>query len=155
MRHKPHQRCEYTDTARKRAHVVRRQRLERESLPLLAEIIAEQQPSVESVMERRIDQHAVTEQSMRDHRAQKWREARRRLDGYGDNIRPVLLDCWNSHRWLPGDPSYLLDMLHMYDRGKLQEFATFKAALGEPVEPIKPLGFVERVAGSSGQGRVR
>lgn len=145
MRFKPHLRCEFTDTARKRAHVVRRQRQERESLPLFADLIAEQQPTVDRVMEERADRMARTEQSSRDYRAGKWREARHRLYGYGDNIRPILLSYWNNHRWLPGDPSYLLDMLHMYDRGKLQEVATFKAALGEPVEPAEPLSMVERV----------
>ena len=96
-------------------------------------------------MEKRLAQMAKTDQIMRDHRPKSWRQARRQLAGYGDNIRPILLDYWNTHRWLPGDPSYLLGMLHSYDIGRLQTYATFKAALGEPVEPIKPLSMVERV----------
>lgn len=30
-----------------------------------------------------------------------------------------MLDYWNAHKWLPGDPSYLLDMLHSYARDRL------------------------------------
>ena len=106
-------------------------------------------------MEKRLAQMAKTDQIMRDHRAKSWRQARRQLAGYGDNIRPILLDYWNGHRWLPGDPSYLLGILHSYDIGRLQTYATFKAALGEPVEPIKPLSMVERVQASRGGERGR
>jgi len=100
-------------------------------------------------MEKRITQHAKTEQITRDHRAQKWRKGRKRLDGYGDNIRPILLSYWNIHRRLPGDPMYLLDMLHSYDIGRLNTFATFKAALGGPEEPMT---WADRVTETTGRG---
>ncbi|MGE4043406.1 MAG: hypothetical protein AB7F35_01035 [Acetobacteraceae bacterium] len=148
MRFKPHQRSEFTDTARKRANVLRRQRLERDALPLFADLIAERQPSVDAVMQKRADDWVRFEQEQRDHRAAQWRKARRRLYAYGDNIRPVLLSYWNQHRWLPGDPVYLLDMCHMFDRGTLHELDTFKAALGEPGSHVERIG-----ARGAGRGR--
>ena len=59
-----------------------------------------------------------------------------------------------NYRRLSDDPSYLLDTMHTYDRGKLQEFATFKVALKAPIEPIKPLSRVKRVTTLGGQGRM-
>ena len=48
-----------------------------------------------------------------------WRAGRRRIEAYPDDIRRALLTYWNTDRWLPGDPSYLLDMLHRFDTGRL------------------------------------
>jgi hypothetical protein len=31
----------------------------------------------------------------------------------------VLLAHWNDHRWLPGDPVYLLDLLHGFEHGRI------------------------------------
>lgn len=58
------------------------------------------------------------EQRDRDHRAAKWREARTILEGHAPVTRRALLEYWNGHRWLPGDPSYLLDLLHGFERGR-------------------------------------
>lgn len=137
MRFHRQPRHEFEDTPRKRAAVLVSQRKARQRLPLFGELIAETQAPVDVVMEERALSHAAQGQRNRDHRAGKWREARRRLAGYGDNIRPVLLAYWNEHRWLPGDPVYLLDMLHMYDTERLQAFDTFKARTGESVETPK------------------
>ena len=52
MRFKPHLRSEYLDTSRKRGNIERGQRKERDSLPLLADIIGEKQPSVDEVRGR-------------------------------------------------------------------------------------------------------
>lgn len=30
-----------------------------------------------------------------------------------------MLDDWNGHRWLPGDTSYLLDLLHGFATGRM------------------------------------
>ena len=54
----------------------------------------------------------------RKRRADKWREARRRLNGYQEPVRGALLAYWQGCKW-PADPSYFLSMLHMYDTGRL------------------------------------
>lgn len=35
------------------------------------------------------------------------------------DARAKLMDYWNGHRWLPGDPSYFLDMIQMFLTGRL------------------------------------
>ena len=119
MRFTRRSRCEYTVTDRKRAAALRLQRRQRDSLPLLARLIAETQPSIDEVMNARVSNWIVTMQRERDRRAASWRRARRALDGYEPALRRALLTYWNRHRWLPGDPSYLLDMLYGYETGRL------------------------------------
>lgn len=108
----------FEDTNRKRAALARKQRLEREKLPLFAEMIGEQQPDADTVMAKRAVQWDRWQQEHRDRRAQLWRRARGRLFGYGDNIRPTLRRLWNVCPY-PGTPVYLLDLLHSYDVGRL------------------------------------
>jgi hypothetical protein len=115
--HRP--RCDYTVTDRKRAAALRLQRRQRDSLPLLAPLIAETQPSIDEVMNARVSNWIVTMQRDRDRRAASWRRARRAIEEHEPALRRALLTYWNSHRWLPGDPSYLLDMLHGYETGRL------------------------------------
>src|SRR4051794_1911530 len=93
---------------RKRAAARRLQQRQRDAVPLLAELVAEQQPCLERLMEDRVKAWGVSEQNTRDWHAQRWREARR-----------VLLAYWNSHRWLPADASYLLDTLTSFKRRRL------------------------------------
>ncbi len=52
-------------------------------------------------------------------RARRWRAARRILALYAHDINRALLAYWNNHRWLPGDPGYLLDALHRFETGRL------------------------------------
>jgi len=106
-------------TDRKRAAAQRWQQRHRDAVPLLAELVAEQQPSIDQVMHERVRLWISTEQSDRDWRAQQWRRARRALDGHEPAARRALLDYWNQHRWLPGDPTYLLGMLHRFATGRL------------------------------------
>lgn len=108
----------YEDTLRKRAALARKQRLERERLPLLAEMIAEQQPDADTVMAERAVKWTLWEQETRDRRAANWRRARAQLFAYGDNIRRTLTRLWNSAPY-PATPEYLLDMLYQFDRGNL------------------------------------
>jgi hypothetical protein len=83
--------------------------------PCSATLIAETQPSIDLVMTERVAARIKTERDERARRAGAWRKARRALDADHDPAtRRALLDYWNAHRWLPGDPSYLLDMLHGY-----------------------------------------
>lgn len=112
-------RCEYSVTDRKRAAARRFQQRQRDSLPLLAPLVAESQPSIDDLMTARIAAWIVLEQRYRDHRAELWRRGRHALDQHDPATRRALLDYWNGHRWLPGDPVYLLDMLHMFDTGRL------------------------------------
>ena len=112
-------RCEYIVTHRKRLAAARWQQRQRDCLPLLGLLIAETQPSIDDVMDRRVQCWVVTEQANRDRRAGQWRKARRDIADRDRKVQRALLTYWNQHRWLPGDPSYLLDMLHGFDRGRL------------------------------------
>lgn len=107
----------FTDTPRKRAALRRRQRLEREALPLFAEQIAAEQPEEDDVMRLRALRWAVSEQRTRDARAARWREARRRLAAMTVAERRVLTLGWNRAPY-PADPVYLLDFLHGYRVGR-------------------------------------
>jgi hypothetical protein len=109
----------FEDTTRKRAAAGRAQQKQRDALPLFAEQIAEAQPSIDQVMAGRAAQWEKVEAQQRSSRAAAWREARRRLARFDDTTRGVVLAYWNGHRWLPGDPSYLLDTMHSFERGRL------------------------------------
>jgi hypothetical protein len=119
MRFTRRPRCEYTVTNRKRAAAVRLQRRQREALPLLGPLIAETQPQIDVVMATRVAHWVEWEQKDRDRRAAKWRQARAALDRHEPATRRALLDHWNEHRWLPGAPSYLLDLLHGFATGRI------------------------------------
>lgn len=108
----------YEDTNRKRAAVVRRQRLEREALPLFAEAIAATQDDVETVMQKQAVAWDLWQQDFRDGRARNWRRARAELAKFGDNIRPVLRKLWSEAPY-PGAPEYLLDFLHRVRVGRI------------------------------------
>jgi hypothetical protein len=113
QRHGPFQ-----DTSRKRSALARKQRKEREKFPLFSDVIAEGQPDADTVMELRAIQWDQWQQSYRDDRAAKWREARKRLATYGDNLRPRLRHLWNTSPY-PKTPVYLLDMLHSFSVGRI------------------------------------
>lgn len=106
-------------TGRKRAAAVRLQRRQRDKLPLLAPLIAEAQPGIDEVMATRVAHWTEWEQQDRDRRAAKWRGARAVLDRHEPATRRALLVYWNDHKWLPGDPCYLLDLLHGFGKGRL------------------------------------
>nr|WP_191856495.1 hypothetical protein [Agrobacterium tumefaciens] len=108
----------FQDTSRKRAALARKQRLEREKLPLFSAQIAEQQKDADTVMGERAAKWAVWQQDHRDKKAALWRKARARLFAYGDNVRPRLRDLWNSSPY-PKNPEYLLDFLHSFSVGRL------------------------------------
>lgn len=105
-------------TDRKRAAAVRLQRRQRDKLPLLASLIAETQPSIDAVMTSRVAHWITWEQNDRDRRASLWRRGRSELDRHEPATRRALLEYWNGHRWLPGDPMYLLDLLHGFGKGR-------------------------------------
>lgn len=117
MRFKRCERHPFTDTSRKRAALRRKQRLEREALPLLADLVAEAQPSEDEVMDARAVQWLDHGRRSRALRADRWREARRRLSAFSANERAVLRAAWDRAPY-PADPVYLLDFLHGYSVGR-------------------------------------
>lgn len=130
----------FRDTPRKRAAVLRKQRLERESLPLFADLVARDQPCVDTVMATRRRQWDEFEQRDRDRRAAKWREARRKLASYSQDERARLLHFWNAHRWAPGNPVRLLTLLNMFDHGRLDLEAPGQLSSPWPRHPDKEFG---------------
>lgn len=109
---------EFNDTPRKRLAFARKQRMERERYPLFAEEIAAGQVDVDTEMAQRQANWIKHEITGRAARAKKWREARARLAAYSDSERGKLLAYWQRCGW-PGDPTYLVSMLHMYAKGRL------------------------------------
>lgn len=119
MRFRRYGRFAFQDTPRRRAAVLRKQAAERAGLPLFAEQIAAEQPAVDVVMADRRARWDARETAERQRRAALWRKGRARMRQYPAAVRARLLDYWNRHRWLPGDPVYFLDMMHMHDTGQL------------------------------------
>lgn len=109
----------YHETPRKRAAVLVSQRRQREKLPLFADQIAEQQPSVDEVIAARHEYFPRAQQERRDKLAADWREVRARVAALPDDIRKPFLAYWNNHRWLPGDPSYLGSAVREVEQGGL------------------------------------
>jgi len=118
MRFKTWPRHTFTDTSRKRAALRRKQRLEREALPLFAEQIAETQPSEDQVMQDRAVAWSAHEVRDRRERAEKWRKARRLIDAMPEAERRTVRRAWDCAPY-PADPSYLLSVLHSYMLGRI------------------------------------
>lgn len=118
MRFHRYGKYEFRDTERKRAAFARKQKAEREALPLFADQVAAEQIDVDEEMTARRLQWERHQAIDRKRRADKWREARRRLNDYQGPVRRALLAYWQECKW-PADPSYFLSMLHMYDTGRL------------------------------------
>src|ERR1700679_2268037 len=98
----------YEDTTRKRAALARSQRLQREKLPLFADLIAARQPSEDEEMARRAGRWPRQPQEKRDERAEAWRQARARLAAFDDQLRPIIIVLWRTCPY-PADPVCLLD----------------------------------------------
>lgn len=120
MRFEKHERAEaFRDTSRKRAALRRKQRLEREALPLFAEHIAEAQPGEDEVMARRAIEWSEGDQRRRDERAAHWRRVRATFyASYGPNLRAALRHAWNRAPY-PATWVYFGDMLHSFNQGRL------------------------------------
>lgn len=108
----------FEDTSRKRAAFFRKQRLEREALPLFAGHIAAQQRGVEDEMRDRADRWSVSQQASRDQRAESWRAARRRLFTLNHDLRHLIRALWRGCPY-PADPVYFADLLHQIEVGRL------------------------------------
>ena len=118
MRFKPWPRHAFTDTPRKRAALRRKQRLEREALPLFADQIAEAQPSEDKVMQDRKVAWDAEEVRSRDKRAAEWRSARRQIAALPDDARRAIRRVWDCAPY-PADPCRLLTVLHSYGQGRI------------------------------------
>ena len=108
----------YGDTPRKRAAFHRKQRLEREALPLFAEQIASTQPSVDAEMARRAVWWSEFERDWRNDRAAWWRKGRARLFALPDALRARVRQIWRTCPY-PADPASFADFLHQIAVGKL------------------------------------
>lgn len=108
----------YEDTSRKRAAFLRKQRLEREALPLFASEIGSGQHGVDEEMARRAVWWNETERARRNQRAAGWRAARARLFALPDHLRAQVRDLWRTCPY-PADPSSFADFLHQIAVGKL------------------------------------
>ena len=108
----------YEDTSRRRAAFLRKQRLEREALPLLADHIAAGQHGVEEEMALRAVRWDRDQQNSRDQRAARWRDQRARLFALPDAQRRQVRHLWRTCPY-PADPSYFGDLLHEIAIGKL------------------------------------
>ena len=119
MRFKPYGRYAFEWTQRKEAAAARRLRREREAYPLFAEQIAQQQPSIDAIRQRRIEQSAKTERDMRARQAARWRAVRAQVFAIPASDRAELLRYWNAHRWFPGEPQHLGYLIRKYEKGGL------------------------------------
>jgi len=108
----------YRETPRKRAAFLRKQRLEREALPLFADAIASRQHSVDEEMARRHIWWDEREHDLRDARATRWREARARLFALPDPLRAKVRGLWRTCPY-PADPASFADFLHQIAVGRL------------------------------------
>ena len=118
MRFKSWPRHVFIDTSRKRAALRRKQRLEREALPLFADQIAEAQPSEDQVMQDRAQQWTEHECRDRRERAAQWRKARRMIDALPEHECRAMRRVWDCAPY-PADPSRLLSVLHNFSLGRL------------------------------------
>lgn len=118
MRFSRYGRYEFIDTQRKRMAFARKQKQERESYPLFAEEIAAGQIDVETEMALRKANWSARELNDRAQRALEWRRARAKLAKYPQPDRDHLRAYWQRCGW-PGDPAYLLTMLHKYANNHL------------------------------------
>ena len=112
----------YRETGRTRAAVALSQRRQRDRLPLLADLIAADQPSIEAVIEERHQSWPKWQQETRDYRAARWREARRELQAYSLITRHAIRRLWIDAPY-PADPNYLSDFLLQIERGRVDPFA--------------------------------
>lgn len=108
----------YRDTSRKRAAFHRKQRLEREALPLFADDIAATQHGADEEMARRTIWWDEYERDRRDQRAAWWRKGRARLFTLPDALRARVREIWRTCPY-PADPASFADFLHQIAVGKL------------------------------------
>lgn len=107
----------YEVTNRKRAAVVRRQRLDREKFPLFAAEIAEGQDDPDEVLADRAIWIVERQRAQRSKRAADWLRARTILRLLSDDKRAAFLRFWNRSKF-PADPTYLISALRGFALGE-------------------------------------
>jgi hypothetical protein len=108
----------YQVTPRKCAAFLRKQRLEREALPLFAEMISARHHPVEEEMARRAIWWDDYERDRRNARAARWREARARFFALDGELRRTIRILWRTCPY-PADPANFDDLLHQIRVGKI------------------------------------
>ena len=108
----------FEDTSRKRAAFIRKQRLEREALPLFANQIAAEQHGVDDEMILRAICWDKAERRRRSERAVSWRKVRSRFFALPGALRWTVGSLWRTCPY-PADPSYLADLLHQVAVGRI------------------------------------
>ena len=108
----------FEDTTRKRAALIRKQRLEREALPLFSDQIAVQQPGADEVMHNRAIDWMDAQRGRRKERAVRWRDARRHLFALDGALQATVRALWQTCPY-PADPSYFADLLRQIAVGRL------------------------------------
>jgi len=99
-------------TRRKELALLRKQRLEREALPLLAPLMPPPEP-VAQVRNRREAEARAAEALWRARLATDWRRFRRGLYALDPDSRAAFLARWNK-AGCPGTTEYALDALHQH-----------------------------------------
>lgn len=112
---------QFEDTPRKRAALLRKQRLEREALPLFAGQIANHQPEVDDVMHDRAADWLNAQRARRQERAAHWRDVRERLFAIDESLRMTVRRLWRTCPY-PADPSYFGDLLHQIAVGRIDPY---------------------------------
>ena len=95
MRFQRYPRYAFNRTRRKDLAAERKLRLEREALPLFAELIRQHQPSVDTIMAERERRWLEAEKQDRAFRARQWREARKSLAAMPPEARKVVIERWS------------------------------------------------------------
>ena len=131
MRFKSYPRSPFTDTARKRGHLRRKQAAEREALPLFSAQIAAAHPGEDEVMQRRAVAWNRSQLEDRDRRAGNWRGARRAIAVRPARERAPIRRAWDRAPF-PANPSYLLDFLTQIDRGRVDLSDALYASRTDP-----------------------
>ena len=110
MRFQRYPRYPFKRTRRKDLAAERKLRLDREALPLLAELIREEQPSVDAIMVERELRWLEAEKKDRAFRAKQWREARKYLAAMPPEARKSVIEQWNLGIY-PATAVYLLCLI--------------------------------------------
>jgi hypothetical protein len=110
MKFKRYLRYPFQRTRRKDLAAERRLRQDREAIPLLAELIRENQPTVDDIMADRERRWIESEKKARAYRAKQWCEARKLIAAMPPEKRTALLAQWNRGIY-PADPVYLFYLI--------------------------------------------
>jgi len=97
-------------TTRRLSAAKRALQKERDNYPLFAEQVADEQPTPEERIRSHDEQNADHWQTIRDHRARVWRDARAVVDALPSDQRTALLDAWNRST-IPASAAYFADFV--------------------------------------------